>query len=150
MVSWTVLCFSFQQLVVQTFVFVTLLCAAVERASCEVHKLLRTGVVPTNLTAIVLVVADGLFGPCGLERLGQAIHRYLILPFPPSLIDCMQSLRMLQFIRGKTHTEWKGWQNNKRQGDGDHTSVKELVYLPICWGTQVPLWCKKNSSKWNS
>ena len=60
---------------------------------------------PPTLTAIVLVVADGLFGPWGLECLGQAIHRYLILPFPPSLIDCMQSLWMLQFIQGKTRTE---------------------------------------------
>ena len=42
-------------------VFVALFCAAVERASCGVHKLLCSGGVPTSLTFIVLVVADGLF-----------------------------------------------------------------------------------------
>ena len=42
-------------------VFVTLVRTAVERASCRVHKLLRTGGVPT-LTFIVLAVADALYG----------------------------------------------------------------------------------------
>ena len=48
-------------------VFVALFCAAVERASCGVHKLLCSGGVPTSLTFIVLVVADGLFGFYGSE-----------------------------------------------------------------------------------
>ena len=65
------------------FVFVTLFRTAVERASYGVHKLLRTGEVPTTLTSIVLVLADGLFGLCRSERLGQAIHRYHWDP-PPS------------------------------------------------------------------
>ena len=49
-------------------VFVTLFCTAVETAVSEVHKLFRTGGVPTSLTSIVLVVADGLFGLYGSER----------------------------------------------------------------------------------
>ena len=50
-------------------VFVTLFRAAVERACCGVHKLLRTGEVPTTLTSIVLVVADGLSRVCWSELL---------------------------------------------------------------------------------
>ena len=34
----------------------------IERTSCGVHKPLRTGGLPTTLTSIVLVVADGFFG----------------------------------------------------------------------------------------
>ena len=45
-------------------------CTAVERASCEVHKLLHAGEVPTALTTIVLAVAGGLFGLCGSGTLG--------------------------------------------------------------------------------
>ena len=67
------------------FVFVTLFRTAVERASYGVHKLLRTGEVPTTLTSIVLVLADGLFGLCRSERLGQAIHRYHWDTPPPPL-----------------------------------------------------------------
>ena len=43
----------------------TLLCTAVERASCGADKLFGTGEVPTTLACIavvVLVVVDGLFG----------------------------------------------------------------------------------------
>ena len=47
-------------------VFVTLFHTAVERANCGVYKLLCTGRVPTSLTFIVLVVADGLLGLYGL------------------------------------------------------------------------------------
>ena len=47
----------------------TFLRTAVERASGGVHKLLRTGGVPTSLTFIVLAVADGgLFGLFGLSE----------------------------------------------------------------------------------
>ena len=71
------------------FVFVTLFCTTTERASWGIHKLLRTGEVPTTLTFIVLVVADGLFGLCGPERLGGATHshshrtRSYPIPLPP-------------------------------------------------------------------
>ena len=40
---------------------------------------------PHLLNIAVLEVADGLFGLCGSERLGRAIHRYRL--FPPSLTD---------------------------------------------------------------
>ena len=54
---------------------VTLFLTAVERARCGAHKLFRIGEVPTTVASILLVVADGLFGLCGSERLGRAIHR---------------------------------------------------------------------------
>ena len=77
----------------------TLFCAAVGRARCGVHKLLRTGEVPTTLTFIVLVVADGLLG-----LLGRVILRYFtpptppLTPVPPSQIDLPWSLWTLSFI----------------------------------------------------
>ena len=37
--------------------------------TCDL-ELLHTGEVPATLLSNVLVVADGLFGLCGLERLG--------------------------------------------------------------------------------
>ena len=49
----------------------TLFHAAVERASCEVHKLPRIGRVPISLTLIVLTMVDGLFGLCGSESWDQ-------------------------------------------------------------------------------
>ena len=55
----------------------TLFRTAVERAGCEVHKLLDIGGVPTSLTFILLLVAGGLFvGLYGWERLGRVTHRY--------------------------------------------------------------------------
>ena len=45
----------------------TLFHTAAEREGGEVHKFLHTGKVPTILTSIVLVLADSLFGLCGLE-----------------------------------------------------------------------------------
>ena len=62
-------------------VFVALLRTALETAISEVRKLLNShwrG--PYLLNIVVLVAADGLFGLCGSERLGRAIHRY-----PPPL-----------------------------------------------------------------
>ena len=57
---------------------------AIERTSCGVHKPLRTGGLPTTLTSVVLVVADGFFGLCVSERLGRATHRYRAPhPHPP-------------------------------------------------------------------
>ena len=47
-------------------VFVTLLGTAVERASCGIHKLLRTGGVPTSLTLLFwpwLTVSSVFAGP---------------------------------------------------------------------------------------
>ena len=61
---------------------VTLFCTAIERATYGIHKLFRTGDVPTSLTSTVLAVVDGFFGLCGSKRLGGDIHRYLP-PFPP-------------------------------------------------------------------
>ena len=57
-------------------VLVTLFRTAVQKTSCEVDKLLRKSGVPTSLTATGLLVADGLFGLCGSERLGRAARRY--------------------------------------------------------------------------
>ena len=51
--------------------FVTLFHTAAERASCRVHKVLHTGGVPTSLTLIVLVAADGLFGLSGSHSTGS-------------------------------------------------------------------------------
>ena len=51
--SWTVLCFTFQQRVVRTlWEFRT----DVEVVSCEIHKSVRIGRVPTSLTFVVLVM----------------------------------------------------------------------------------------------
>ena len=59
--------------------------SAIERTSCGVHKPLRTGGLPTTITSIVLVVADGYFGLCVSERLGRATHRYRTPhPHPPN------------------------------------------------------------------
>ena len=57
---------------------------AVERASCGVHKLFSAGVVPTSLTAIVQVVADGLFCLCGSERWDELFigTRFPLAPVP--------------------------------------------------------------------
>ena len=52
-------------------VFGTLFRTAVQRASCEVQKLLRTGRVPTIFISIVPVVADGLFCLCGSEQVSK-------------------------------------------------------------------------------
>ena len=59
-----------------TFIFIF---NAVEKASCEVHKLHAghwRGLHHTTLTSriIVLIVAGGLFGLCVWEHLGRAIH----------------------------------------------------------------------------
>ena len=59
--GWTVL-LPISSTVLDTVV-ATLFRTAVERASCGVHKFLRTGGDPTALF-IVLAVADGLFGLC--------------------------------------------------------------------------------------
>ena len=58
----------------------TLLRTAVERASCGVHKLFRTGVVPKSLTFIVMAVANGLFG---LYRSERADESFISTPSPP-------------------------------------------------------------------
>ena len=59
--------------------------SAIERTNCGVHKPLRTDGLPTTLTSIVLVVADGFFGLCVSERLGRATHRYRTPhPHPPN------------------------------------------------------------------
>ena len=57
---------------------------AVKRASCGVHKLFSAGVVPTSLTSIVQVVADGLFCLCGSERWDELFigTRFPLAPVP--------------------------------------------------------------------
>ena len=60
-------------MVVWTRVFVVLFHTYVERARGRVHKLLPTGKVPITLAAIVLVVAEGLFGLCRLIKLGDEL-----------------------------------------------------------------------------
>ena len=68
---------------------------AVETASCEVRKLLRTGRVPTTFTSVVPVV-DGVTAYSVFA--GLSVWDELFTdsppppPFHPSLIDCMWSL----------------------------------------------------------
>ena len=51
--------------------FVTLCCTAVETAVSRVHKLHHTSWQGPLFNSVVLVVADGLFGLCGSERMDQ-------------------------------------------------------------------------------
>ena len=56
--SWTVICFIFQQLVFRTL---WLFRTAVKRTSCGVMKLLRTGWGPNSLTFIVVLTVSSIF-----------------------------------------------------------------------------------------
>ena len=57
---------------------------SVEKASCEVHKLLIALTMSRSpyYNYIVLVAAVGLYCFSGLERVGRATHRYPIPRFP--------------------------------------------------------------------
>ena len=70
--SWSFGCFS----TVLNAVFVTLLCTAVETAVSEVHRLLRTGGVPTSLTLLLLL---WLMVSLRVGARGRAIYA----PHPP-------------------------------------------------------------------
>ena len=116
--QWAGQCFAVMQVSTWAgspdFVFVTVFRTAVQRASYGVHKLLRTGEVFTTLTSIFLVLADGLFGLCRSERLGQVVHRYHPHPLPP--ISPVPNRRYLvpaiQFIHWKTRWRDKTWDIN--------------------------------------
>ena len=79
---------------------VTLLCAAVETAVSEVHKLLCTGGVDKDPHLLVLALADGLFGLHGSECKDE-----LFMPFtlPPSHTHTHTHTHTRARARSRTH-----------------------------------------------